>query len=151
MSWKEIPFYIYGANLMLAFHNGLPDFSPYFSCLHFWSLALEEQFYSLWPLFVFFVFKQSCLMQICGGGILCALLLRIVLTHFEASPWILYTELPLRMDSLLAGGLLALGLRGSQAAVWRNRRILYSFMVGYCLILVVLFIRARTLSLVQAR
>lgn len=145
MSWKEIPFYIYGANLMLAFKDGLPDFSPYFSCLHFWSLALEEQFYSLWPLIVFFVFRRKALMQICGGGILVALLLRIVLTHFRASPWILYTELPMRMDSLLAGGLLALGLRGPHAAVWRSRRILYSFMVGYSLILVALFARARTL------
>jgi peptidoglycan/LPS O-acetylase OafA/YrhL len=145
MSWKAVPFYIYGANLMLAFKDGVPNFSPYFSCLHFWSLALEEQFYSLWPLIVFFVFRRRTLMQICGGGILGALLLRIVVTHFKASPWIPYTELPMRMDSLLAGGLLALGLRGPRAAVWRSRRILYSFMVGYCLILIALFVQARTL------
>jgi peptidoglycan/LPS O-acetylase OafA/YrhL len=47
MSWKAILFYIYGANLMLAVKDGVPDFSPYFSGLHFWTLALEEQFYSL--------------------------------------------------------------------------------------------------------
>jgi peptidoglycan/LPS O-acetylase OafA/YrhL len=145
MSWKAIPFYIYGANVMLGVRGGVPNFSPYFSCLHFWSLALEEQFYTLWPLIVFFVPKRKTLMQICGVGILGALLLRIVLTHFRFSPWIPYTELPTRMDSLLAGGLLALGLRGPRAAAWRSRRMLYSFMVGYCVVLVALFVRARTL------
>ena len=46
MSWKAIPFYIYGANLMLVVPGGVPDFTPYFNCIHFWSLAVEEQFYS---------------------------------------------------------------------------------------------------------
>ena len=35
MSWKAIPFYIYGANVMLALRTGSPDFSPYLSCVTF--------------------------------------------------------------------------------------------------------------------
>ena len=145
MSWKAIPFYIYGANVMLALRNGSPDFSPYLSCAHFWSLALEEQFYSLWPLAVFFVFRRRPLMQICAGGFLGALLLRIILTHLQVSPWILYTELPTRMDSLLAGAMLALALRGHRPDLWLSRRMLYPLLAGCCLVLVALFIQARTL------
>jgi peptidoglycan/LPS O-acetylase OafA/YrhL len=145
MNWKAIPFYIYGANVMMAFRDGTPDFSPYLSCAHFWSLALEEQFYSLWPLAVFFVFRRRPLMQICAGGFLAALLLRILLTHLQVSPWILYTELPTRMDSLLAGAMLALALRGPRPDLWLNRRMLYPLLAVCCLVLAVLFVRARTL------
>jgi peptidoglycan/LPS O-acetylase OafA/YrhL len=145
MSWKAIPFYIYGANLMLPLRDGAPNFTPYFNCIHFWSLAVEEQFYSLWPLVVFFVLRRKTLMQICAGGILGALVFRVVLTHVGVSTWILYTELPARMDSLLAGAMLALALRGPRPDAWLKRTRLYSVIAVCGLILILLFIRARTL------
>ena len=145
MSWKAIPFYIYGANLMLPLKGGVPDFTPYFNCVHFWSLATEEQFYSLWPLVVFLVPSRKILMQICAGGILGALIFRVVLTHLGVSSWVLYTELPARMDSLLAGGMLALAVRGPRPAVWLSRTRLYYVMAGCGLVLLILLFRARTL------
>lgn len=145
VSWTAIPFYIFGSNLMIPFRDGTPNFTPYLNCDHFWSLALEEQFYFLWPVVVFFVQRRRTLMQICGAGILFALLLRIVLTRLGVSPWILYTELPLRMDSLLAGAMLALALRGPRSDFWLNRSRIYLLMAGCSLILVVLFMRAGTL------
>src|ERR1700761_6273992 len=77
LTWKAIPFYVYGSNIMLVVNGGVPDFTPFFQCIHFWSLSLEEQFYSLWPLVVFFVPQRRTLMQICVVGIVAALLLRI--------------------------------------------------------------------------
>ena len=145
ITWKALPFYIYGANLMLPLKNGVPDFTAYFNCYHFWSLALEEQFYSIWPLVVFFVAKRRPLMQICATGILFALVFRIVLTHYSASTQILYTELPSRMDSLLVGALLALTLREPAPHTWRTRTRLYSVIAASCLILAVLLLWARTL------
>jgi peptidoglycan/LPS O-acetylase OafA/YrhL len=144
-SWKAVPFYVFGSNLMIPLRDGTPNFTPYLNCDHFWSLALEEQFYFLWPVVVFLVLRRRTLMQICGAGILGALLFRIVLTRLGVSPWILYTELPLRMDSLLAGAMLALALRGPRPAFWLSRTRIYLLMGGCCLILVVLFIRAGTL------
>ena len=149
LSWKAIPFYIYGANVMLTVRDGVPNFTPYFQCIHFWSLALEEQFYSLWPLVVFFVPTRQALMRICAGGILGAFLFRVALTHLGASTWMLYTELPSRMDALLAGSMLALALRGRSDASLSLRR-LYLTIGGCSLILVVLFIRARTLFLASS-
>ena len=147
MSWKAIPFYIYGANVMLVVPGGVPNFTPYFQCIHFWSLAVEEQFYSLWPLAVFFISKRSTLMRICAGGILGALLFRVIMGHLGASTWMLYTELPSRMDALLAGALLALALRGPRPDAWLRRRRLYPLMGACCLLLVILFISARSLFL----
>jgi peptidoglycan/LPS O-acetylase OafA/YrhL len=146
MNWKAIPFYIYGANIMLGV-GFAPSFTPYFQCIHFWSLALEEQFYSLWPLAIFFVGRRSTLMQICAAAIFCALLLRIVLTHDGVSTWIVYTELPTRMDALFAGAMLALALRGPRPDLWLSQTRVYAVMVGCCLILVLLFSRARSLFL----
>jgi len=130
---------------MLVVPGGVPNFTPYFNCVHFWSLAVEEQFYSLWPLVIFFVLRRKTLMQICAGGILGALVFRVVLTHLGVSTWILYTELPARMDSLLAGAMLALALRGPRPDAWLSRTRLYSVIAVCGLILIILFIRAGTL------
>lgn len=89
-------------------------------------------------------------MRICAGGILGALLFRIMMMHLGASTWMLYTELPSRMDALLAGAMVALGLRGPGADAWLSRSRLYPLMGGFCLILAVLFIRARTLFLASS-
>jgi peptidoglycan/LPS O-acetylase OafA/YrhL len=147
MSWKAIPFFLYGANIMLAFKDGVPDTTPYFQCVHFWSLCLEEQFYSLWPLAFLFIRRRVMLMRICIGGIVMALLFRMVLTHFRVSSWIPYTELPARMDALLAGSLLALSLRESNSDFWRSRNNLYVFMGACGFMLLFLLFHARTLYL----
>jgi peptidoglycan/LPS O-acetylase OafA/YrhL len=145
VGWVAIPFYLYGANIMLGVKGGVPNFTPYFQCIHFWSLSIEEQFYSLWPLAVFFVRKRRTLMLICAGGILGALLFRIDLTHLRVATWILETELPSRMDSLMAGAMLALALRGPRPDAWLRPRRLYVLM-GICLLILgFLFIRAKSL------
>lgn len=44
ISWVAIPFYIYGANIMLAVRGGVPDFTPYFQCIHFGRSPLKNSF-----------------------------------------------------------------------------------------------------------
>ncbi len=53
--------------------RGLGGGSP--PVFHFWSLAVEEQFYLLWPLVVLFCTPKR-LMQVCGGVVLASLLCR---------------------------------------------------------------------------
>jgi peptidoglycan/LPS O-acetylase OafA/YrhL len=85
---------------------------------HFWSLAVEEQFYLMWPLVVFFVEDRRTLIRVCQVGIAAVLLLRIALFHF-APPQLLqlhflYRATITQADAFLVGGLMAIWVRGSE-------------------------------------
>ena len=77
---------------------------------HFWSLAVEEQFYLVWPVLVF-VFGRVALLRVCWIVIAGALLVRIGLwtAGYEIAPSVLG---PARADALAVGALLALVARG---------------------------------------
>jgi peptidoglycan/LPS O-acetylase OafA/YrhL len=72
-----------------------------------WSLAVEEQFYLVWPTIILFV-NRKAVIRISLIGILIALLLRLWIlpqaTTFQSA----YYMTPARMDALLVGALLAI-------------------------------------------
>jgi peptidoglycan/LPS O-acetylase OafA/YrhL len=69
---------------------------------HFWSLAIEEQFYLLWPLVVLAVAGRR-LLWACLGLIVVALLSRVWLHEMGAKPEMLYMFTNCRMDALAMG------------------------------------------------
>ena len=73
---------------------------------HFWSLAIEEHFYLLWPLVVFSCRRQT-LERICIGVIGAALALRIGLLLAGVSELSVSVLTPCRIDTLCVGALLA--------------------------------------------
>lgn len=130
-NWADIPIFFYGSNLVAAVSNQRLLFPPYFNCAHFWSLALEEQFYTIWPLVVFLIPRRQTLIRVCAFGILAALLFRVTVASFGMSLWVTYYELPMRMDTLLEGGLLALLVRGPEFQTWLSkRRLMLAFWAG---------------------
>jgi len=95
---------------------------PHFNYMnHFWSLAVEEQFYLMWPLIVWHTSRRTAL-RIAAGAIVGALVCRIVLA--DAGVWWLATYFltPCRVDALAVGSLVALALRapGDPAATVRR-------------------------------
>jgi peptidoglycan/LPS O-acetylase OafA/YrhL len=73
---------------------------------HFWSLAIEEQFYLVWPWLVFSLSRRA-LLRVCAGMMVGALVLRAVLDgHGLGIPS--YVLTPARMDPLAVGAALAL-------------------------------------------
>jgi len=75
-----------------------------------WSLAVEEQFYLVWPLLVLCLSVRN-LLRLCLGGVAVALIFRIALTFQGASVAAVYCLTPARMDSLLFGAIIAIGIR----------------------------------------
>ena len=70
---------------------------------HFWSLAVEEQFYLIWPLVVYWAGRRT-LMGICAACFLGAFVTRLVLLLMGADPALAVLRLtPCQLDSLAAG------------------------------------------------
>jgi len=113
----------------------------------YWSLAVEEQFYLVWPLLVFFLRDVKRLTQIALGLSVAALLLRIVLVHMGVSPWFVYSFTACRADALLLGGALALLLRSERLGV-RSATVRWAPWIGGCaaLLLVPIAIQLRGLN-----
>ena len=77
-----------------------------------WSLAVEEQFYLVWPLLVRKLTRQN-MIRLCVAIIVLQPVLRQLLYSFASERWILnaYCTTPTRMDGLAIGALIALILR----------------------------------------
>jgi peptidoglycan/LPS O-acetylase OafA/YrhL len=95
---------------------------------HFWSLAVEEQFYLVWPFLVFVVRGRRRLIALALGLSAVALLLRIVMFLHSVSWLTIFMLTPCRMDTLLLGGYAALLLRGDTR--WLPKRGLLPAALG---------------------
>jgi peptidoglycan/LPS O-acetylase OafA/YrhL len=91
---------------------------------HFWSLAVEEHFYFLWPLIVWLC-PRPVLLKVCVGFILFAFGLRWLMYLEGANALAIYTLTPCRFDALAAGGFLAVAVRGElraeQSVAWLEK------------------------------
>ena len=104
-------FYILLTNFVLPLHI------PHPAALEpLWSLAVEEQFYLVWPFAVYFL-SEKHLRRLCIALIVFVPVLRGVV-HFNEH-WPIYTLTPFRMDLLAAGGLLMLEWRAHRERIER--------------------------------
>jgi peptidoglycan/LPS O-acetylase OafA/YrhL len=82
---------------------------PRIGVVHLWSLAIEEQFYLLWPIVLWFLRSEKAVVRFCIGSIALSCLIRIAwpvfhsVTYFSAY----YFSLT-RADAILIGALLAI-------------------------------------------
>lgn len=78
--------------------------------LHMWSLAVEEQFYLLFPIFCLLVFRWGARALFWAVVALCVLSFGLGLVATPIKPWAAFYLLPTRAWELLAGSVLALAL-----------------------------------------
>lgn len=96
--------WMYGSNVKIAMDGtrwGL-------AVNHFWSLAVEEHFYLVWPLIVYFVASPAKLARLCLVCILGAPLLRGMLMLAGFDSVVPYVLTPTRVDSLAVGALVSI-------------------------------------------
>ena len=100
---------------------------------HFWSLALEEQFYLLWPLLVRSRSPEQCL-RFCLAIAAIALAIRCVLAGAGVSDDLIYENSFCRMDALAFGGAAAAALRipawNARLLAMHDRCLLWGGMLG---------------------
>jgi peptidoglycan/LPS O-acetylase OafA/YrhL len=123
------------------------SFQPWIDLGHFWSLAVEEQFYIIWPLAVLLCATRRRIIQLCVSLIVASVLLRLtfVMLYWHVLPadavyanhvfqstlgsmpppffyrTFLYRITFFRFDALAMGGILAMLLRGDQMQQWVRR------------------------------
>jgi peptidoglycan/LPS O-acetylase OafA/YrhL len=77
---------------------------------HFWSLAVEEQFYLVWPLVVLLLSRRA-LASTCAAIAVVAMLVRFALVRHHAPMFAPYELTVARMDALVLGAAAALATR----------------------------------------
>jgi peptidoglycan/LPS O-acetylase OafA/YrhL len=108
---KQGWYWSYLINVWIAF-KGWPR---NYSVAHFWSLAVEEQFYLFWPLVVFFCGRRQ-LIVVCLACFVVSLGVRLGFA-VAGNPSAGYVLTPARMDILVVGALLALIVRGPNGLI----------------------------------
>jgi len=100
---------VYLTNVLMAVES---DAAVPRALTHFWSLAVEEHFYLMWP-FIVLLGPRRVLMAVAAGFIALGLGLRVA-SHLTGllDAWDLFLLTPTRMDGLAVGALCALAVRG---------------------------------------
>lgn len=100
----QIWLWTYTSNWAHVFAEGSKTFP------HFWSLAIEEQFYLVWPLLIRSRSPEQCL-RFCLGVAVASLALRCLLVWSGTPGHFIYDNTFCRMDALALGGAAAAILR----------------------------------------
>ncbi len=92
---------------------------------HFWTLAVEEQFYLVWPPLVYVLKTRRRIAIAALAGIMISIVVRVLLDKSSyplQNPYVTLSWTPASLDGLCFGALLALGMRSS----WRDRILAWS-------------------------
>ena len=124
--------WLYGVNIYLAIHGGWV--MSYIE--HFWSLAVEEQFYMVWPLVVWLLAANRRLFL--GFSLAVAIASfagRIIASVMGASPIATTVLTPFQLDALALGGFFAVYLRQPDGLAKALRFVLPMTVAGIALLL----------------
>jgi peptidoglycan/LPS O-acetylase OafA/YrhL len=130
ISWRKIGLYylFFAANFAEAFYRGESK-----TLGVMWSLAVEEQFYFLWPFAVRFLNRRQ-LIRLLIGILTVEPILRALATPRFPTFWPIYFLTPFQLDGLAAGCLLSLALESETATEWLRLQcttLLYSSLLAF--------------------
>ncbi|MGC1871008.1 MAG: acyltransferase [Acidobacteriaceae bacterium] len=143
LQWRlgHILYFFYLGNVAGHIDPSLNFVLPAVNLTHTWSLAVEEQFYLVWPMVILLVPNRRNLIKVCCGLIAFGFVLRagLLLAVPGASIEWCYGELPTHADGLLCGAILAVLIRSIplQELVRRSRWIVALAFAGLAALAVI--------------
>jgi len=133
-------YWSYLSNYQLLF----PQWARPYPLSHFWTLAVEEQFYLFWPAVVLLTSRKG-LLRVCLFCIVGSLLFRIWLNWAGLNPGLGYRLTPARLDTLAIGAALAVMVRDEN--MWARVRSKARYIIPAAIVaLFLLSIRTRGLA-----
>ena len=116
---KQAWFWLYASNWLFASEGGFARTSGGY----FWSLAVEEQFYLVWPFVVYAMSSRNLLRT--SLALLCfSLIARLVLVHMDVATGSLYAMTFTHLDGLAVGSSIAIYLRSPREDARLKRSLL---------------------------
>lgn len=107
---NQLWLWFHGANILPSFGDRSAFNSEWVTVVHFWSLAVEEHFYLIWPFLVYFL-NLNELKRVCVLIIVIAFLSRIGFLAFGLSNNAVYSFTLCRFDVIATGALAAIYAR----------------------------------------
>ncbi|GAC1357472.1 MAG: hypothetical protein NVSMB3_04070 [Acidobacteriaceae bacterium] len=126
-SWKHLFYLVYLHNFVRTWST-MYSLGRYVDLGHLWSLAIEEQFYLIWPVVIFLLQSRRRLLGCCYSVMVLVGLLRIFWPMTHLSYLFAYECSLTRCDALMAGAALALHRRGPSQSL--TRWVLRAMVVG---------------------
>jgi peptidoglycan/LPS O-acetylase OafA/YrhL len=123
---------LYAGNFVAIKHGtiGVLRVSP------LWSLAVEEQYYLLWPLVIWKLRGAERIKPILLGCLIVPAILKVILLLFHTDPYVPYYMLPTHVEPLAMGSYLAIAMRTDLApklTAWSRSLLPLSIIAFACI------------------
>jgi peptidoglycan/LPS O-acetylase OafA/YrhL len=118
----QVWYWLYIPNTALGLHPEKIVFP------HLWSLAVEEQYYMIWPLFVW-LFSFRNLKAILITVIILSFSLRCYFVVHEYDPYFLWTFTPIRLEAIAIGSLLSICYNENNVIYYEWRKLFTAIII----------------------
>lgn len=139
----QLWYWLYVQNWLAMFDENFPAMN---FLSHFWSLAIEEQFYIFWPIVVFYV-RPGKLLYVTLFLIVTSLCLRLYFLSYPELFAKVYIFTPTRLDGLAIGSAMACMVRNPRAIEWLNSNVKKIFFLsGAVIVATIAYTRSLSFS-----